>query len=716
MFKGGKFYLALLLVMVLTVIGLLKIKPIPWLVASEAQISGSVKVGEKEFVLEQVIVNNARKIQGFAMATDGGKIFFSDQEADTSLDQLGYLKGRMFGEEIGWIDFGVNKKTVLRIDDSGILSGTVVSSLGKDVVFNAKTSWRPFTLAEIQTPKVVQANVGSKTKIDYKILGLGGRDLQDVQLKWSSSNPNVKIDEDGYVEVDTAGDFDDVIVLSVGDQQKAITLEAQTHINTLTLIPDLAVAGDGTNSKKVSFKVTANPVTSLFPGDSVVALVREDANKDHKNRTDCIVKDTQTIECDLKDVSAGSWNLAMQLHRAQPEEYVFASVLYVVSSSSGFNFTMLSTVDSDDQHTVHTGNPVNYSAIVDWPGYLSDKKEKYYVSNYVVNSSLEGVGIVDNSCNGKIDTDGRDTWHQTPRILEKDFDLSVFDLTTNQINLNFLPIIYSSTLPVGCDLLAKVKLTLTFTSREPEAGNFTFDITGSSEVRNPIDARKQLSVEGDILVEQGDLQIQRMNKDKPNFYLLTAKDEVTGTDTNSQLSNYEIATGQNATYDEVIKSIKEKINKLVIERGEYFNLNNTSELGQFTKNEIRTKPEGRILYNQDDVGPVKLGDIEVCGPTTLVVQGRDVEVNGNITMKKNQFNPDVDSGSDTDPLCDANGSFGLIVLDGNIKFAGDQPPLPAVTDVNGFYFTTGTIFTGISHKKFTLSGVAVAHDYALQRY
>ncbi|MFA4930411.1 MAG: hypothetical protein WC570_00915 [Patescibacteria group bacterium] len=687
--EGWKYIVALASLVVMFVGGLFLVRPFPWLLAQEVKLEGQVTVNDQnyDFTGERaLVIDNIRHIRGFAQSESGGKIFFDTSGAEVKVDQLGYWYGNLMTEEYGLIELGLELNRKVQIGETGQLNGSFVIDDNK-FSWQGQTSWQPYELAEIQVAETMKVDVGSKSMIDPKILGLGGRDLYDAQVVFESKNDQVTVDEYGYVEVKKEGTYKNVVVVTVGGEQKAITLQATERVTDVTVTPKVVV-----RDTNPSLTIEVEPASlvgevkavALVKGvDELIACLPKPINISVINTA------TGTIEvnCNLAGEGTGSWNLVLQMESG--EEYVFTDKLNILDSENPLNLTMITKVEKPNSEgtgyvdsegmTVLTGYRVSYKVLVDLPSFLEE-------------SEING-GEYTVIFNGRGPSTRCATDKKTDPILLKGNFVPNAD---NEVDLG--SVVYTGTMPQGCDLVAKLSLS------DVKFDNGLAGIGGTAEASNAIKSAKQVLLRGDVLVQEGDLKVEALHESS-NMFTLVAGDNVdvsVGATGEGNVSDYDVSG--DAQFDQVLSQIEENIRKLVIERavpssGALDDIEN--ELKIFTAEQKSKNPEGRIIYNNDPVGPLLLGeggDTWVCGPVTLVIEGRDVVVQNNIVKAPMQY------------PCSEEGNFGLIVIGGDIKFSGD------VTQVEGYYFTTGTLYTGESHNKFTLRGVSIAHDYVLQRY
>lgn len=733
--EGWKLGLALVAVAALFVAGSIIVRPFPWLKANEYNIIGSLKVAGKDFVFSDdnpLVIDNVRLIKGYALANDGSKIYFDGQGgAEMEIDQIGFLHGRLYSSDLGIIDIGLNNNRIAKIDLAGNLSADFLLDNGKNILLSGKTSWRPYELNKVSVPEKLDLGVNSTVRIDPVVLGLAGRDLYDVQTKWSSSDENISVDEYGYVTAKKPGVYEGAVIFQVGETKKAITLAATQGIDKISIKPSVVLAPSGAQN----FDLTFDPVIKgeEIRGASGITITGTFVNSANK-RVTCGSYDknfNQLKDCIFAQAEdAGVWNLEFVIDEGgQQGKYVFPSVLTVVKKDSALNMSLLANVYNGKTTTAEADiNPENiiklepesaggpwykylrYKAVINWPGYLLPKDaQKGKIDSGVLNISFKGQGVSVSGADSCNVSDGIPSSFSvavvSQDIAADSLMIDIPELVSDAVEMNAL-------LVQGCDFVATLDATFNVTLPD---GTVMSGIKGGAEVRTAVAGRKRVSITGDVLVEQGDLQIKRLDEDQ-NLYLLVASEDVKasgGQGTVGSVSDYQL--GEDSTYNKMINTLRDKVNKLVIERGVQpaFDPSSTGSVGvlqSFTLEQKQKNPEGRILVANAAGGEVRInnfdvGGLQICAPTTLVVYGRDVVIEDDIIMNT--------GGNST---CVERGNFGLIVFDGNISFAGDNGPNGAVEKVEGFYFTTGTISTGASHKKFSLQGVAFAHDYILERF
>ncbi|MBU0648294.1 hypothetical protein KJ855_03895, partial [Patescibacteria group bacterium] len=679
------------------------VKPFPGLRANESYIEGKLLIDQKEYLFtgeNKLTIDNIDHVLGLAVASDGSQVFFDKEGAGVEIDELGYWEGLIFSDEVGLVEVGLNKDAVVRIDLSGKLEGNFKSK-NKEISFEGQSDWRPFELAEIKTDQNVKLMLGSKTKLDVQVIGLAGRKLDDVQIVYESNNTNVVVDEYGYLEIGAEGNYREAVTVRVGDSEKKVSIQAVSGITRVDLSPSLLVipfAGD----IEVSF-VPAEVVFGIDSSNFVSATFVRGTQLDVQCGGFRKLPGGQFFltSCNFpSDEYAGVWNLELKL---QEGTYAFPSVLTVLKQENAINVSLVANVsndggDSSGDNILSEEPPgdqfrnIEYMVLIDWPSVLfGDGGISGNVDmNVIVNFSSEGVDIAGQagSCDSIVVPSGLNLNFSDEEVRPENAE---FDLGTVR---------HDGGIIAGCDFVAKADVTFDITLPSGEPLNNA--VKGAAEVRTGMAARKMVSLEGDVVVQEGDLQIRRLDEDQ-NLYLLVAGDtvNVSGRD-QGNVEGYEL--GEASTYEILIGVLREKVDKLIIERGFRYNSEDESVLETFTEDDIAKNPEGRILYNSD-LGIMELFDrsgsdtLRVCAPTTLVIKGRDVIIKDNIKM-----------APDNDTTCVERGNFGLIVFDGDIYIDG------AVNSVEGFYFTTGTIHTGLSHEKFSLKGVAFAHDYVLQRF
>ncbi len=736
--EGWKLGLALVAVVTLFVAGSIIVRPFPWLKAYEYNIVGQLEIDGKAYAFDQnnpLIIDNVRSIQGVAVATDGSKVYFDSQGgAEVKADQLGYLEGMLFSSDKGIIEFGLQKNRLAKIDMAGDLSGDFLLDDGTKVVLAGKTSWRPYELNKVSLPEEVKLGVNSSTRLDPVILGLGGRNLYDVQTRWVSNDKNVQVDEYGYVTVSEPGDYQDAVVLQVGEEKRAVTLAVTQGIDKILVKPSVVLAP----AEAQDFDLSIEPASMrdqlrTASGVTIEGKFINSANKE----VSCSSFDKNSMQ--LKGCifavaeDAGSWNLEFTVDEGgQQGKYVFPGVLTVIKKDNALNISMLANVYNNATTTAEADiNPDNiikleaeddgswyrylrYKAIVTWPSFLlptSDGQAR--IESGILNVTFfgKGVGV------GLLGVDKCNVTEGLPAA----FSMPVSNIQISGESTTFdIPLTgneafeMKANLVQGCDLVADLTGNFNIVLSD---GTRMDGIKGDAEVRTAIAGRKRVSITGDVIVEEGDLQIKRLEEDQ-NLYLLVASEEVKasgGQGENGSVSDYQL--NGDSTYTKMISTLRDKVDKLIIERGTPIDIaNNTAPLQQFLLGDKQKNPEGRIFVNNNATGTIYLknrdgNSLNICAPTTLVVYGRDVVIEDDIVM--NNAN---------DSTCVERGNFGLIVFDGDIHIRGDEADSEGnnagdpVNAVEGFYFTTGTMYTGASHQKFALNGVAFAHDYVLERY
>lgn len=716
--EGWKLSLALAAVAALFLAGSFIVRPFPWLKAYEYSITGNINIAGKNYFFSKdnpLIIDNVRVIKGFAVAEDGTKVYFDNQGgAEVKADQIGYLEGIIYSPENGILEIGLLKNRLAKIDSAGNLSGDFLLDDGKQVVLAGKTSWRSYELNKISLPDKIDLGINASSRLDPVILGLGGRDLYDVQTRWLSNDNNVSVDEYGYVTARKPGLYQDVIILQVGEEKKAVSLQATQGIDKIAVKPSVVVAPSGAQTFDLTFDPASKgeeirglgssvTVTGEFVNSSGKKVTCGSYDKEFKQLKGCIFAVAE---------DAGLWNLEFTIDEGggQKGKYVFPGVLTVVKKDSAISMSLLANVYND--LTAGNVNPDNiiaqeddykfieYKLVVNWPSYIvKDSKVNGSLTMSFKGSGVDVAGA--NMC--QID------FSKTPAPVipgqSMTYTFSNHVVQAENETFTFSPrVTMNAVIPQGCDFVASLPgvadgLNITF----PDGATMN-GVKGNAEVRTAVEGRKRVSVTGDVIVEEGDLQIKRLDEDQ-NLYLLVASEGVSasgGQGEGGSVSDYQLS--QDSTYNKMISTLRDKVNKLVIERGTTVDLNDVNELEKFLLIDKQKNPEGRILVANNASGEVILnnnipGDLMICAPTTLVVYGRNVKVQDNIRMQ-----------SDNDSTCVERGNFGLIVFDGDIIFDG------SVDEVEGFYFTTGTIHTGLSHEKFALKGVAFAHDYVLERY
>jgi hypothetical protein len=610
------------------------------------------------------------------------------------------------------IEFSVAKNKIVQIDKDGKLSGSVANDTGKTFSFTGTTAWRPEEIGEVKIEDKLQLNTDEKRRLDAVVMSKSGHDLYDVQLQWSSGQENVQVDEYGYVMASNAGNFDDALKLKVGDEEKAITLQVVQNIKlsdaiTSPVTPNLVQTGV-TKEITIFLEPEEAVLESASPKINSIKFKRGSDeiacgnNISSRNSADGTIKAT----CDFSNKGAGDWNL--ELVMGEGGHYEYLSVLRVINPENALNVSSKVDIFDQDNKPCAAGadgssttvnpdkcNKIVYNVVIDKPSYLVGKD---------ISSGKYAVEL-----RGQCPCVQTDQTCQNAQSFTADDYLSTGisgDLSSTCLkDLNdstgksvvckvFTIDKYKGGLPQGCDIVAKIKLE-----------NLSFEgglvISDDVDVRVGVGFPKQVKLEGDVAVEGGNIDIESTDENAKSYSMVAEGSIKLQTDAKNQITGYQINDELN--FKEIVTRLKNNIGKLIIERGklEIQSSGIVHELTTFDEADMQKYPEGILYYDGNEIGDyvISLGsDIGVCGPKTLIVEGRDVVIKNNIVLQ-----------SDNN-ICKKNGNFGLIVLDGNIKFDGD------VKDASGFYFTTGTIYTGESREPFTLKGVAVANNFVLQRY
>lgn len=753
MSKEGSKYIFLLITAVIIIGGALIVQPFPWLRAGEREISGQIDAGEEVYYFSgesALVVSDLREVQGAAIAVDD-VIYFDEEGAEVFIDQLGYWYGRAYSKKLGWIEFGVSQDKVVKLV-SGQLDGVVAAENETILKFSGKSNWDEFDLAEIQVSDQLVMAVNSKRLIDPKILGYGQRNLYDVQIKWSTRDSSISVDQYGYVTATKRGVFENAVVMQVGDEEKAITLQVIPTNQIDKYEPRVVTTDRGSVDIEVTFEADVDEVTGFRlvkgAGESkACSLIGATENVTEIN-----------ANCNFTDEDTGFWNIAIDFDGI---EQVYTDSINVLGTQNTLNVTATSAVTFEDAYgfeqdspdrSVFTDNEIAYDLTITFPSFIVGNGYRVApgADSADLDINVKGVGRTDvclpeaddppEWCDGLgvYTADNRNfcgpdvAYTELPGTVDLDdpfnrgeIDDALSDTPGRVTFEDALRLTYDDNRPQGCDFIAELTVTIDLDNG--------VKLQGTAPVSNPIRKQKQVYLESDVFVETGGIEIRQINPDQ-SLYTLTAGDEIKiGTDgdqlTNGQdelrgvLQDYE--TSEDALFDLVIASIRGRVKELVAERGasavdipSFSSLATTgSKISVFTSTDRSLMPEGRIWYYNENVsGNVRIGDtsddpILVCAPTTLIVEGRDVEIMNNVHHAPYSG----DDGSllvteDTFSQCVSNGKFGLIVLDGDIYIDGD------VTELEGFYFTTGTLYTGTSGNRFRMSGVAIAHDFVLQRY
>ncbi|HPN67168.1 MAG TPA: hypothetical protein PLZ62_00750 [bacterium] len=699
---------------VLLLVGLINLTNYFGTEAAQESISGKILVGKEEYGFEgknQLTIDNSRIVSGQADSNTAEHIYFDSEGAAVYVDQLGYWYGQAFSSKYGMIEFSVAKNKIVKIDSEGNLSGNVTSESGEIFSFSGTTKWRPEAISEVKLTDQLQVNTDEKKRLDAVVVGTNGRDLYDVQLQWSSNQDNVKVDEYGYLLATTADDYADAVKLKVGDNEKAITLSVKQSIVLSDSVsppvnPNLVEIGAKKDitiylEPKDVVADSADPKIDLFKfkrGSVEITC----GSIISRNNADGSLK----ANCDFTGKGAGDWNLELAMSNGETYEYL--SAIRLIDPKNALNVSGGVEIFDADNNVCEAGenggattvnpdkcNKITYNLTIDKPSYLVDKKIES--GAYVV--SLRGQC----PCN-----QSESTCLKAQEFTSDDYSSGsltgslpaacVSDLNASNGKSVVCKIFtidkYKGGLPQGCDIVANIALNdLKF------GGGLT--VSDEVDVRVGVGYPKQVKLQGDVAVEGGDIDIESTNDEAKSYSMLAEGTIKLESNIKNQIKGYQINDQLN--FEEVLTRLKNNISKLIVERGqlEVPSTMIVKMLMTFGSDDLSKYPEGVLYYDGNQIGDYILSngsDINVCGPKTLVVEGRDVIIKNNIHLQaQNQ-------------ICKKNGNFGLIVLDGDIKFDGD------VQDAYGFYFTTGTIYTGESNKSFTLTGVAVANDFVLQRY
>lgn len=700
--EGWKYYLLGAILVVLFAAGVVLVRPMNWLEAGQYKLTGVLTIDETEYSFlgeNALVINNLRQIIGQATAIDR-IVYFDKNGADVTVDQLGFLNGNLATDDGKIISL---KNKGVKIADKK-LTGSFASDMGL-INFQGQTDWKPYDLAEIQLANNQKIEVNKKTKLEANILALGGKKLYDVDSSWVSQSDNVLVDEYGYVTVTKPGDYKNVILLSVAGREEAISLQA---VETIKLRVDLVKPPVEPNL--VTQSGTKSIIVYIQPVDRVgdvtgFQFVRGNDKINCSGFTAGTGGSIKASSCVLDGKGAGDWNLELN---TKDGDYVFLSELRVVNPDDALNIKMRTDILKENPvgsgtyiNCVSTGNTesattlydvcnrVKYTFGVEEPSYLNEKQ--------ITSGKIKMTFKIDGKAPCKAKASSFSLvgayYNDTTKTLTKDLVITNGKILDQDLTLNF-----TSTFYQGCDLVADVVL------ENLDYGGLA--LNANSSVRVGIGYPKQVELAGDVVVEGGNIDIESTSQDAKS-YSMVAQDSIKLLPNNqNQLTGYQISDKIN--FAEIISKLKENINKLIIERGrlDIQATNIGSEISKFTLDDKAKFPEGRIIYDGNGVGDYILeykggNPLEVCGPVTLVVEGRDVIVKDDIVMAN------VTSGVGG---CAQKGNFGLIVLDGDIYFDGD------VERVDGYYFTTGTMYTGESNKQFVLTGVAVANNFVLQRF
>jgi len=729
MSKEGLKFLGLFLTLIVLIGGFFIVKPFPWIRAGERQLQGEISSSSNKYSFtgdNMLIVTDLREIKGQAVSADD-IIYFDSEGAEVKIDQLGYWYGQAFSPKLGWIKFGVSGDKVVSLL-KGELSGTVSADDGTILKFTGEGDWQAYQLADVLVSNELMLAENTKKLIEPKIIGLGGVDLYDVQKKWISRNPAIVVDEYGYVTASQRGYYQNALILRIGDKEEAITLQVIPTNQIESYEPRVVTTDRGDVNIKITFEVEVDKVDSM-------RLVKGAGEKKDCSLVGALEK-VKTIEavCNFVAEDTGFWNIAITF---DGREQVYTDSINVLGTQNTLNVTGNSVVTFTDvdgnsktssDRSVFTDSVLTYDVNITFPSFVVGNN--YHADNVSFDYTVNGRGRTDicreanppewcdslgvysptniNYCGPDVDVSrGVGAIDITSAFYRSDFD-SALGSAPGVVDLKKVLVLnYNDDRPQGCDLVVKMTVTVDLDNG--------VKLQGTAEVTNPIRKQKQVYLQSDVLVESGGVKIKQIDPNQ-SLYTLTAGDTIdigqSGTD---QLKGIleQYGTSEEALFDLIVNNIRTRVNALVIERGEP--APNTAALAttnspitRYSEADVAKMPEGRIWYFNQGSGEVVLGDnnktnqINVCAPTTMVVEGRDVLI-------KN----DVKQIIGTDPksnVCALNGKFGLIVLDGDIYFDGN------VESVEGYYFTTGTIYTGTSANPFRLEGVAIAHDFALQRY
>ncbi len=693
--EGWKYFLLGLGLITLLVLGVVVVRPVSWLEASQYNLTGFLELGSERYEFNgenALVINNLRQIEGNAISSGNKSVSFNTDGAEVKLDQLGYLQGNLVLEDGSIIS--LDNKGVKIVE--GFLDGDFASQFGL-VKLSGETKWRPYQISEIKVNDQIKLEVNKKTRIDAEVLALGGKKLTDVGTQWISNDSRLVVDENGYVTALESGDFSNGIVLKIADREEAISLQATETIKLSTaknppVVPNLV---EQNSTKKIT--VYIEPVDRIADVNGF-RFIRGNSEVICSGFTKGGDGSISASGCNFAGVGAGDWNLELT---TTDGEYVFLSELRVVNSENALNVvvntklfnsdTQTECAVSQQQTTLYDNcDQVRYTVSIDEPSYLIDRN--------VSSGDIRMVFKID----GKAPCQAKKNdfslvgakYDDTTKEFKSALTITDGKIVNPEINLVFISTFYQ-----GCDLAADIYLE-----------NMNFDglvLYASSKARVGIGYPKQVELSGDVVVEQGNIDIESTSDDAKSFSLVAQDSIKLVNDQQNQLVGYEISS--KANFADIVARLKENLNKLIIERG-VLNINSTDigdNLKKFTNDSRAKYPEGRIIYDGNEVGDYILQDrggtdvLNVCGPVTLVVEGRDVYINDDIKMSE------VSAGVGG---CAQKGNFGLIVLDGNIYVD------PAVTDINGYYFTTGTFYTGANDQQFVLTGVAVANNFVLQRY
>jgi|GEM_PF-2923110 len=742
MSKEGSKYIFLLISVAIIVCGALIIQPFPWLRAGEREISGQIDAGDKLYEFSgdmALIISDLREVQGVAVAADD-VIYFDQEGAEVYIDQLGYWYGQAYSAKLGWIEFDVQQDKIVKLVN-GQLDGMVAAEDGTILKFTGESNWDEFDLAEIQVSDEMVMAVNSKRLIDPKILGYGQRNLYDVQIKWSTRDSSISVDEYGYVTATKKGVFKDAVVMRVGDEEKAITLQVIPTNQIDSYEPRVVTTDRGSVVIRVVFEAEVDKVT----GFRLVKGASESKVCTLSGATENVTE--INANCNFGDEDTGFWNIAIDFDGS---EQVYTDSINVLGTQNTLNVTATSAVTFEDafgfeqdapDRSVFTDNEIAYDLTITFPSFIVGNG--YSASDADLDINVKGVGRTD-VCLPEADDppewcDGLGVYAPDnvsfcgPEVAYTELPGTVnLDNAANRDDINTalsdtpgrvtfedaLRLTYDDIRPQGCDFIVELTVTIDLDNG--------VKLQGTATVSNPIRKQKQVYLESDVFVETGGIEIRQINPDQ-SLYTLTAGDEirigadgeryVTGQEElRGVLEEYE--TSEDALFDLVIASIRGRVNELVAERGALEDIpsfaslaSEYSDITRFGPDDRAKMPEGRIWYYNEGAGEVQIGGggddpIIVCAPTTLIVEGRDVVIQNDVFHAPHG---DINVNEVSGP-CVSNGKFGLIVLDGDIYVDGE------VTELEGFYFTTGTLYTGISANRFVMRGVAIAHDFVLQRY
>lgn len=729
--KEGIRYIAFgLAVLLLLAVGIWKVRPFPWLNAREARIEGEMTINGKTFEFEgakSLLVDNSRTVRGVATALDGAVVFFDALGAGVTLDEIGCLKGSVALADQSMLELSKPGQCDFVVGDDGRLQGEIYLEDTRKITINATTDWKPYELSEIQVDQTLKVEKGETQQIDAKVMALGGRELSDATVIYKSNNENVKVDEYGYVEVSGVGEYKNAVTLQAGGRERAVTILAvQEKVGLKSLSPEVVLAND----QPYNFIATFNNELGNFEIESIRFFKGVGTGDDEVNCTgDKNNIDTVAINCFFAKNKVGTWNL--EIVTKDRGTFAFASKLVALNPEASLSLAMTSKVvmPGDFTDAGAQSQPGNYCGfdpnnITDpmkeciskdqtvfkedriylypslmWPSFFA--KGNTYEIGSVSYPKIEAVidGENKDKCSGNLDLDKSNILGS---ISVGQYNANLEDPTKSLFSIGYVK--YNSDFPSGCVLVLRVEAEIVM---KKIGSSDTLKLIGETQTRSNIRTRKHVLLEGDVMVQTGDISVKKINPAKSMYSLSASENIDISQDADTRITDgnqknfginelYETDDGTDAYFSNVVDKMREKVSKLLVERGQeisYSDLN--SKLTSFSTSDFSLSPEGWILSLKNYPSDVTINTTNICGPKTLVVQGHDVYIKGNIA--------NVSS-------CAEKGNFGLIVLDGSIYVD------PAVTDISGFYFTTGTFYTGESHLKFTLKGAAVAHNFVLQRY